>query len=80
MLMRADNRKFFEYNNGIINEMAQADVSIHGENIFLIYANDTKEALSLAMRHIYQGKPKSNLYDIDYLGCHYDVVYGVISD
>lgn len=75
--MKAEKR-FYEYNNGIINEMAYADTSMKGENIFLIYAENAKEAFALAMEHIYRRKTKSDFYDIDYSGHHYDVVYGVV--
>ena len=72
--------KFYEYNNGTINQMSQASTAFLEEykECFLIYAENENEAFKLAMKHIYEDKPMVILHDIDYMGEHYDTVKNVV--
>lgn len=73
-------KKFYEYNYGIVNEMAQASTAFLPEyhKCFLIYAEDEKQAFWLAMQHIYDGLPTVTLHDIVYEGEYYNTVEDVI--
>ena len=77
----SDTAKFYEYNYGMINEVAQASTVFKPEyhKCFLIYAEDEKQAVWLAMQHIYDGLPTVTLHDIVYEGEHYDTVKNVLA-
>lgn len=74
------SKKFYEYHNGHINEMNQADTAFaySYKECFLIYAEDKDAAFQLAMEHVHDNLPMETLYNIDYKGEHYDVVKNVV--
>ena len=62
------DKKFYEYANvckyPTINEVTYPHCSTYGEDpeVFLVYAENEKEAFKLALAHKYDGKPLERFY------------------